>query len=265
MNRTQSLTDGKIGITVIGHMLVDERWNGTEHQHDFDELIYVMKGPITCQTATATQRLAKGQLLFVPKNTSHTITAPTPASFLYVGFDTNLIDLSGVYLRGLDATHHTVLTSLTEKLDEVAETVFAQTATFEECVPQVLAALLPALLVLGTPKSGREGKEMLSHRIKQSIQNSRYKPVRVEELAAGLYHTPQYVGNVFAAVNGMTVKEFEYQDKMQQAPQVLREENGSVAQAAARLGYDSPQYFSKCFKNYYGISPSVFVKQKQKG
>jgi hypothetical protein len=41
MNRTQSLTDGNIGLTLMGHMLADAGWSGVWHQHDFDELISI--------------------------------------------------------------------------------------------------------------------------------------------------------------------------------------------------------------------------------
>lgn len=265
MNRTQSLTDGNIGLTLIGHRLADAGWNDVWHQHDFDELIYVLKGPVTCQTATQKKSLQTGQLLLIPKNTSHRMTTATAASFLYVGFHTNLADLTDAYMQAVDSSCHDAVASLAQELDEVATAVFSQVTTFSECVPQVLIKLLPALLVLGHPPKEQESKQLLSNHIRHRVQNNRHKSVRVEELAAGLYHTPQYVGDVFASVNGVTVKEFAYQDKMQQAPRVLFEENGSVAKAAARLGYESSQYFSKCFKNYYGISPSVFIKQKQKG
>ena len=265
MNRTQSLTDGEIGLNLIGHRLADAGWNDVWHQHDFDELIYVLKGPVTCQTATQTKAIPTGQLLLIQKNTSHRMTTATAASFLYVGFHTNLTDLTDVYMQEVEPSCHDAVASLNRELDEVANAVFSQVTTFSECVPHVMAKLLPALLALGHPPKEPESKQLLSDHIRQGVQNNRHKSVRVEELAAGLYQTPQHVGNVFASVNGMTVKEFEYQDKMQQAPQVLFEESGSVAKAAARLGYESSQYFSKCFKNYYGISPSVFIKQKQKG
>ena len=265
MNRTQSLTDGKIGLTLLGHMLVDEQGTGSRHQHDFDELIYVLKGPLVCNTDADSCRLLTGQLVLIPKDTPHTVTAAGPASFLYVGFHTNLTDLSGMYMKGLDGSEYTALPPLTAALDHVADGVFAQTTTFSECVPRVLSVLLPALLALGTPKKEADGKAMLMYRIKQSVQKNRHKPMRVEELALGLYHTPQYVGNAFAVANGMTLKEFELADKMQQAPVLLREEKGSVANTATRLGYDSPQYFSKCFKAYYGVSPSAFVKENRKG
>ena len=98
------------------------------------------------------------------------------------------------------------------------------------------------------------------YEIKEYIQNNLHKAIRVDEIAAGLYHSPHYIGNVFASINGVTIKEYALQCKMQKALNLLGIKGLSVAETARKLGYDSAHYFSKCFKKRMGFSPREYKK-----
>jgi AraC-like DNA-binding protein len=64
-------------------------------------------------------------------------------------------------------------------------------------------------------------------------------------------------------VNGMTIKEYVLQHKMEKAVTLLSKRKQSISEIARLLGYESPNYFSKCFKNYYGFSPTkLHIKEE---
>lgn len=46
---------------------------------------------------------------------------------------------------------------------------------------------------------------------------------------------------------------------------ILKEPNMTIADIATQTGFNTARYFSQCFKNHFGISPSQYLQQKTKG
>lgn len=64
-------------------------------------------------------------------------------------------------------------------------------------------------------------------------------------------------------VTGMTPNEFLRTARLKRAAELLLEGCLSVSEVAYRVGFDDLSYFSKSFKAYFGMSPSVFQKEKR--
>ena len=50
-------------------------------------------------------------------------------------------------------------------------------------------------------------------------------------------------------------------ERMKKAAELLKEGKYTVAEVSYQVGINDPFYFSKCFKQQFGISPSAFSKQ----
>ena len=48
--------------------------------------------------------------------------------------------------------------------------------------------------------------------------------------------------------------------RMKKAAELLLENRYTVAEVSYKIGIEDPFYFSKCFKNQFGIAPSVYQK-----
>jgi transcriptional regulator GlxA family with amidase domain len=55
------------------------------------------------------------------------------------------------------------------------------------------------------------------------------------------------------------VKEF----RLQRAKQYLEAGESNISQVSYNVGIDDPRYFSKCFKQKYGINPSEYKLMKK--
>src|SRR5699024_8808433 len=81
--------------------------------------------------------------------------------------------------------------------------------------------------------------------------------VLCQELGMGrtLLHTK------FKALTGMTPNEFILNQRLKKASLMLRNEPYlQVAEISDRLGFGSPRYFSRCFKNQYNVTPIEYRK-----
>ncbi len=56
-------------------------------------------------------------------------------------------------------------------------------------------------------------------------------------------------------ITGQKPSEFVRMIRLQAAAKILREENISVSAVAERVGFSSPSYFTKCFKDAFGVQP----------
>jgi signal transduction histidine kinase/DNA-binding response OmpR family regulator len=62
------------------------------------------------------------------------------------------------------------------------------------------------------------------------------------------------------AITGQTTSEFIRTQRLKLAEQLLKQSDANVSEIAYQIGFNSPSYFSKCFKELYGSSPIDFIK-----
>lgn len=59
-------------------------------------------------------------------------------------------------------------------------------------------------------------------------------------------------------LTGQSPSEYIRTIRLKRAAKIIREENCPLSEVADRTGFSTPAYFSKCFKDMYGVSPSAF-------
>ncbi len=84
----------------------------------------------------------------------------------------------------------------------------------------------------------------------------------VEELSRGLGMSRVHLYKKLLALTGKTPVEFIRVMRLKRATQYLRESQLTVAEIAYKLGFNNPKYFSKYFKEEFGISPSEYQSRE---
>ncbi|MEP2771686.1 MAG: response regulator [Fulvivirga sp.] len=64
------------------------------------------------------------------------------------------------------------------------------------------------------------------------------------------------------ALVGLTTTEFIRSQRLKVASQILQKPGINMSEVAYAVGFNDPSYFSKCFKEAYGHSPSAYAKSK---
>ncbi len=83
----------------------------------------------------------------------------------------------------------------------------------------------------------------------------------VEELSQKLGMSRVYLYKKLLAITGKTPVEFIRIIRLKRAAQLLRESQLNVAEIAYEVGFNSPRYFSKYFKQEFGVLPSEYAKK----
>lgn len=82
----------------------------------------------------------------------------------------------------------------------------------------------------------------------------------VADFCENLHYNKSYLHRQFKKETGATIMSYFIRLKITHAKKLLREGNMNVAQIAACLSFDTPNYFSKTFKKITGLTPLRYKK-----
>ncbi|WP_413381733.1 AraC family transcriptional regulator [Alkalihalobacillus sp. 1P02AB] len=97
--------------------------------------------------------------------------------------------------------------------------------------------------------------------VKQYIETSVEKVIRLEELAQMFGMTSSYLSEKFKERTGKSITDFTTEVKMTKAKAFLQTEKATIKEIANRLGFADEFYFSRKFKKVVGVSPSQFRQE----
>lgn len=83
----------------------------------------------------------------------------------------------------------------------------------------------------------------------------------VEYLAGELHLSPRYLSDLLKQETGKTALEHIHFFLIDEAKNLLRSTNTTIAETAYSLGFENPPYFSRLFKKEVGMTPTEFKKQ----
>ncbi|WP_075590934.1 hybrid sensor histidine kinase/response regulator transcription factor [Labilibacter marinus] len=84
----------------------------------------------------------------------------------------------------------------------------------------------------------------------------------VEDLSKELGMSRVYLYKKLTAITGKSPIEFMRIIRLKRGAQLLEKSQMNIAEVAYQVGFNSPRYFSKYFKEEYGMLPTAYVKAK---
>ncbi len=88
--------------------------------------------------------------------------------------------------------------------------------------------------------------------VKQRIDDQQ---LSVESLSADLFLSRSHLYRKTKALTGMSVNQFIRRVRLERARELLEQQAGQVSEVAYQVGFTSPSYFAKCFREQYGCLP----------
>lgn len=96
--------------------------------------------------------------------------------------------------------------------------------------------------------------------IKEYVEKHLSERITLARIAEHVHYSRSYVTEQFQKSTGMSVAAYIFERRMECAKELLVEGRMTISQISERLGFSTVQYFSKCFKDAVGVSPSVYSK-----
>ena len=135
-----------------------------------------------------------------------------------------------------------------------------QSFSKEDCVQ--VADILESYILFLLDRYGNDNEEFepLIENIKNYIRENAAYELSVPELAVAFNYTEKYLGRLFKAKTGLSIKEFSNKLKVNQAKKLLLETDTSIESVALQTGFNSVTYFDRVFRKVTGLSPNTYRK-----
>lgn len=258
-----------------GLFAASESFIHTDRVPDFCVLIYVIDGCIYVTEGDTDYEVNAGELLILKNGVHHfgkkKIQKGTKWIFVHFRISADC-NASPFYpdaspLGAYDATAESILT-LPKFLDSVSARFEKELKTFIEYaqsddaykkwfINQRLFLLLSSLAV---STQGFSNNLTLSDRTCRYLSDNIGVPFNSENIEKRFYLSYKYMSHLFKKEKGVTMQQYHNSVRMDEACRLLCSTLMSIGEIADKLGFSDVLYFSRCFRNYTGKSPSAYRK-----
>ena len=92
------------------------------------------------------------------------------------------------------------------------------------------------------------------------IQENYTTPIQLDDICKHTNVSKQYCMRLFKKHMNMTINDYILDMRMKHAAYLLLHTYMNVNEASDYLGFSSVSYFSRCFKKYYGVAPTLYAE-----
>ncbi len=259
--RVQVVFDDVVRLELCGVITCPRGFEGQPHAHPFWELIHVADGRGVFLVDGKRRRVEAGKLYLLQPHQEHRFRNNRKQAYrnLYLGFSFGFWPAKKS--KG----------ELPFQIDDfLVETcfgdVFAEIAGDPESARTAMLANRSRLLT-GVAELARQLVEapetitmddrdaMLASKAKAFLAEHVNRTITVEEVAGLFYLSPHYVADLFKEQTGQSIKQYHLTLRMRKAFSSLKR-GAAVSSVGEELGFSSVAYFSRRFKDYFGMPPS---------
>lgn len=148
---------------------------------------------------------------------------------------------------------------ITTKIEEI--TALAQSPDLYKrwYLNQKTAEILDDIAVLNR----RSQKEVsLSDKVAQYLIKHIESNFCADDISAEFFLSYKYLAATFKKEKGVSMQQFHNIARMQRAAHILESTGATVSEVSETMGFKDSLYFSRCFHQMYGMSPSKYRKLK---
>ncbi len=104
----------------------------------------------------------------------------------------------------------------------------------------------------------KENSAAIVENVKAYITENLASDLSLNLVAEKVFISPQYLSKVFKEHIGMNFNAYVTNIRMEKAAELILSENISIENIAGMVGYNTPHYFTKKFKEKYGVTPKIY-------
>ena len=263
-------------VTILSYELSPSFFT-TGESHDFWEMQYVDRGRISVESGNHHTTLETGQLFFHKPNDFHIVKCDgtQSASVFIISFVCKSPAMNFIGGKSFTANQEqvSVIRALIDECDQGFEKSKYPLVPIEQApygVSHMIKIKMEELLILLirseklSPNDKRNSLRKtvmgatLASTIEEYLKENLVGRVKLEDLSRILHYGKSTLCDIFKRTYGKTIIEYHTELKINEAKRMIFEHKLSVSEVAERLGFDSPEYFSRTFRKYVGMSPRAF-------
>ena len=242
--------------------------------HNFWELIFCDSGTVRIYDRDRQFLLGQGQaFLHAPGNFHNVRPEKADTNVIVTGFGGKLDILHNCAGRPLElsqpAKHflRTILTLSRKVIASPLNRVYQYEISLREDASDVSVQLIRSCLesLLLTLCDSRpaappeESRNAVVRQLTSFLEENTDKKLTMQTVSYRFGYSPAWLQHIFKAETGKSIMQYFISLKIEKAKRLIAESEYSVAEISDMLGYDTPQYFSRQFKEFANMTPSAYA------
>ena len=271
-------------IITVFYMELPKNFRYDGERHDFWEMVYIDKGQMVCTAENNRFLLKSGEMIFHKPNEFHNLsgdnaTAPNVSILTFECKSPAMKELEGKIFRLTAAEKASLSELVTEGLScyRLVDPTNPLLQAMEQLpdAPFGSSPMVKNLLELFLIKLSRSAESMpkdlrrsyviggvdVPYQVKEIVDflhANLYGKITVADVAQAVGKGESTVKQLFSLYREKGIMKYYNGLKMKEAKRLIREGKYNMTQISDMLCFDSPQYFSKCFKSYTNMTPSEY-------
>ena len=225
---------------------------------DYDHFVieYTIDGEGTLETQGNRYIIQPGDTYFLYKTRGHRYYCSGKSwTKLWIVLDGEAVNaLFGIYLKNKPNVLHGF--DIHRNMQNILSLVQNKELPYEEMVNQ--AILIIHRILIAASNYPEVPKYRLQEMVKNHIDDNLNKPLKLDDLVEIFHYSKNHIINTFRNEYGCTPYDYYEKQRMMIARELLTGTSVSVSDIAFRLGFETPQYFSKRFRKQFGMTPMQF-------
>lgn len=246
-------------LPMAGISYCDDTYRIQRPSYDHYVIEYTLEGSGTLEVNDQVYHLLPGDVYILYNGPGHKYYCPkdTWTKIWFVADGPLAQALFGTYL----ATRPDVIRSndISRYMHSIIDLARDKTISYEEICAQ--ASLLLHRILLQLSGSTAPQTPSLPEQVKRYIDDHLDKPLSLDALCETFHYSKNHIIALFRDKYQMTPYVYYERQKMFMAREILANTSVTIAQLSERMAFETPQYFSKCFKKHFGVTPSQWVKK----
>lgn len=277
-------------IVTAFYMELSKDFSYGGEKHDFWEMVYIDKGEMNCTADDKTFTLKSGELTFHKPSEFHNLSgngevAPNITVITFECRSRNMSYFEGKIFR-LDAEEKMLISTLFEealsiyRMENEYDPLVQKMTKIKEApfgASQMTKNLLEIFFIKLKRKNGNVTRELRSahlingvsvpdgaQKILLFLDENLNKKVTINDISKALGRSGSAIKKDFSEVFGVGIIEYFNRMKIKEAKRLIREGKLNFQEISERLAFDTPQYFSRCFKEKTRLTPSEYKRSIRK-
>ncbi|MBQ8894335.1 MAG: AraC family transcriptional regulator [Clostridia bacterium] len=256
-------------LVTIHYYEIDPDYRFEGEEHPFWELVYVDDGSIHAKNGEEDWDATAGELLFHAPGRYHlaegngkeqghifiiSFTSRSPAMERFRDLRLPLPQKMRALISGIMLEANAFYDMEIDGLSPLPGAPRGGDQLIRLYLEQLLILLYRSLTEQAAPPQPQD----LPGEIILFLNNRVYSTLSVPELCARMHYGKTHLSRIFRETTGQSIMQYYRKLKISEAKRLLRDPSHTVAEIAALLCYDTPQYFSQHFKKETGLTPGDY-------
>lgn len=272
-------------IVTIHYFEFEKNYQSVVESHDFWELVYAERQSLICSADGEQIVLEQGEILFHKPNENHSLSTngKTAPNVFVLSFVCKSESIKFFENKKFSLTPHLAkfIYSIWEEGKRTFNIPYSDpqlkkmellenpTLGGEQLIKNYLEIFLINLLRQQTET--KQGNNtflpwtVLSTKpiddVIAVLKENLYSSLTIDEICKKTAYSKAYLFRIFKAKTGKTIMNYYIELKINQAKQLLRENELSVREISEKLAFSMPDYFTKTFKRVTGLTPLAYKKR----